>query len=59
MLQAGVENSFSKDLNMAGWRLDGMIPFTHQALWRKVEEFRLLDSSLSLSINPAFVILLA
>ena len=37
---------------MAGWRLEGMIPLTRQALWRKVEECRLLDISFSISISP-------
>jgi hypothetical protein len=44
--------AFTKDLNMAGWRAEGMISFTRQALWRKVEECRLLDSSFSISISP-------
>jgi hypothetical protein len=43
---------FTKDLNMAGWRVEGMIPFTRQSLWRKVEECRLLDISFSISISP-------
>ena len=44
--------AFTKDLNMAGWRVEGMIPFTRQALWRKVEQCRLLDNSFSISISP-------
>ncbi len=30
--------SFTKKYNMAGWRYEGMIPFTRHALWKKVEE---------------------
>jgi hypothetical protein len=30
--------AFTKELNMGGWRVEGMIPFTRQALWKKVEE---------------------
>jgi len=33
-------------------RVEGMIPFTRQALWRKVEECLLLDNSFSLSASP-------
>ena len=44
--------AFNKDLNMAGWRVEGMIPFTRHALWRKVEECQLLDSSFSLTASP-------
>ena len=43
--------AFTKELNMAGWRVEGMIPFTRLALWRKVEECR-LDNSFSLSTSP-------
>ncbi len=32
--------AFTKNPNMGGWRVEGMIPFTHQALWKKVEECR-------------------
>ncbi len=46
------DKAFTKDLNMAGWRVEGMIPFTRHALWKKVEECRLLDSSFSLSTSP-------
>ena len=44
--------AFSKDLNMVGCIVEGMILFTHHALWRKVEECRLMDSSFSLSTSP-------
>ena len=44
--------AFTKDLNMAGWRVEGMIPFTRHALWRKMDECRLLNSSFSLSASP-------
>jgi hypothetical protein len=44
--------AFTKDLNMTRWRVEGMIPITRHALWRKVEECRLLNSSFSLSISP-------
>jgi len=44
--------AFTKDLNMAGWRVEGMIPFTRHALWRKVEECRLMGRSISLSTSP-------
>jgi hypothetical protein len=43
--------AFTKDLNMIGWRVEGMIPFTRHALWRKVEECRLMDNSFSLSAS--------
>ena len=42
--------AFTKDLNMGGWRV--VIPFTRQALWKKVEECRSLDSSFRLSSSP-------
>jgi hypothetical protein len=29
------DKAFYKDLNLAGWRHEGMIPFTRHALWRK------------------------
>ena len=29
--------AFTKEHNMAGWRIEGMIPFTRHALWKKVE----------------------
>lgn len=29
------DKAFTKDLNLAGWRHEGMIPFTRHALWRK------------------------
>ena len=44
--------AFTPELNMAGWRVEGMIPFTRQALWWKVEECRLLDSSFFISKSP-------
>jgi hypothetical protein len=44
--------AFKKDLNMDGWRVEGMIPFTRHALWRKVEECRLLDNSFSILPSP-------
>ncbi len=43
--------AFKKDLNMAGWRVEGMIPFTRHALWRKVEADRSTDNSFSLSAS--------
>ncbi len=30
--------AFTKEHNLAGWRYEGMIPFTRHALWNKVEE---------------------
>jgi hypothetical protein len=30
--------AFNKENNMARWRIEGMIPFTRHALWKKVEE---------------------
>ena len=30
--------AFAKEHNMAGWRIEGVIPFTRHALWKKVEE---------------------
>ena len=30
--------AFTKEHHMAGWRIEGMIPFTRHALWKKVEE---------------------
>ena len=45
--------AFTRELNTAGWRVEEMIPFTHHALWRKVEKYRLLDNSFSLSASPS------
>ena len=45
--------AFTKDLNMGGWRV--VIPFTRQALWKKVEECRSLDSSFHFSSSPGFL----
>jgi hypothetical protein len=44
--------AFNKELSMAGWRVEGVIPLTRHALWRKVEECCLLDNSFSLSASP-------
>jgi hypothetical protein len=37
---------------MARWRVEGMIPFTRRALWRRVEELRSIDASFSFSVSP-------
>jgi hypothetical protein len=44
--------AFTKDINMEGWRVQGTIPFIRQALWKKVEECRSLDSSFRFSSSP-------
>ncbi len=28
--------AFTNEHNMAGWRVEGMIPFTRHALWKKI-----------------------
>jgi hypothetical protein len=43
--------AFTPELNMAGWRVEGMIPFTRHALWKKVNECRLSDNFFSLSAS--------
>jgi hypothetical protein len=43
--------AFKKDRNMVGWRVEGMIPLTRHALWRKAEANRVLDNCFSLSTS--------
>jgi hypothetical protein len=47
--------ALAKDLNMIGWRVEGMIPFTRQALWKNIEEYRSIDSSFRFSSSPGFL----
>jgi hypothetical protein len=37
--------AFNKEHNMNGWRIEGMIPFTRHALWKKVEEDEVIAAS--------------
>ncbi len=37
--------AFTKELNMGAWRVEGMIPFTRQALWKKVDSYTLDEGS--------------
>ena len=39
------DTAFNKEHNMARWRIEGMIPFTRHALWKKVEEDEVMASS--------------
>ena len=32
------DTAFNKEYNIAGWRIEGIIPFTRHALWKKMEE---------------------
>ncbi len=43
-LRPAWEIAFNLKHNMAGWRVEGMIPFTRNALWRKIEEDELNSS---------------
>ena len=45
------EIAFTLKHNMAGWRVEGMIPFTRNALWRKLAEDELDSSSNSTTIG--------
>ena len=45
--------SFTKDLNMFRWRIEGMSSFSRHALWRKVDECRFLDSFFSFFISTS------
>ena len=45
------EIAFNLKHNMAGWRVEGMIPFTRNALWRKLAEDELISSSNSTTIG--------
>jgi len=39
------DTAFNKEHNMNGWRIEGMIPFTRHALWKKVEENAVIASN--------------
>ena len=50
-LRPAWEIAFTLKHNMAGWRVEGMIPFTRNALWRKIAEDELISSSNSTTIG--------
>ena len=50
-LRPAWEIAFNLKHNMTWWRVEGLIPFTHNALWRKIEEDELNFSSNSTTIG--------
>jgi len=46
------QNVGIQEISFYAGRVEGMIPFNDQTLWKKVEECRSLDSSFHFSYNP-------